>query len=146
MTFLIIILLSLAYALFDFFGYNATKDGERLLLAYRVLQRVVKGAIIVGLFYFVGLKPALAFLFLGMFASHDLMYYAWAWIIGSLFKRFEKYKKETGFQFNRDVIPHLWWTPVGLYRKLRYGHGLIKPAEFLTQAGLGILIALGLSA
>ena len=145
MTFLIIILLSLAYALFDYYGYNTAKFYEgfapnksKILLAYRILQRIVKGAIIIGLFYFIGLKPALAFLLMGTFATHDLMYYLWAWIHGE--------REYVRFQFTRDVIPHLWWTPVGLYRKIRYGHGLIKPAEFLTQAGLGILIALGLTA
>ena len=141
MIFIIVILLSLAYALFDYWGYNKAKAEPYQLIAYRVIQRIVKGGLIVGLYFLFGFKPALAFLLLGAFATHDLMYYGWAYLIGG-----DEGKEEARFNLTRDVIPHLWWTPVGLYRKIRYGHGLIKPPEFVTQAILGILIALGLTA
>lgn len=141
----------LAFALFDYFGYNLfTKWGlcnEKLINPYRVLQVIIQLAISYYLYNYVVEKNiieknlhrnifiyVIAFNTLWIFGVADLLYYIYDFII---YKIFGKSFENNSFWVNKyEEMSWLFFTPLGIFKVK------INKRIFIIQSLIGIAITI----
>lgn len=126
----------LAFALFDFWGYNLSVKkkwvNEELINPYRIVQTAVQTVIIVLLLIFFDWKTSAVFIILWWTWYADWIYYA---LCVPFYFYCEKDEWKTPF---RNEVTWAWWTPLGLIM----GKGTIDWQWLFLQTLLGIGISI----
>ncbi len=132
---------SVAFSLFDYVGYNASKGSDGLAPpAYRVLQLAVQGGLTYFLYEECGLPTAIGFNLIWWTFGDDLLYYGWAELLnpGGLW--------EGRGALDRAVLKHgaghAYWTPVGIARGFRRDGSRISGDTLVAQSLVGAALAI----
>ena len=134
---------SVAYAGFDYIGYNATRNNPSALRAYRVTQVLMQSAISWLLYEQVGLPTAISFNLIWWTFGMDFLYYGYAEIINP------GHPWESRGDFGNGVLANrcgwAYWTPVGISRGMKRGKPIAANtliAQSLVGLGLAVTITL----
>jgi hypothetical protein len=128
---------SLAFSLFDYVGFNATKSSTTALSVYRVLQVATQSGITYFLYKECGLSSAISFNLIWWTWGDDIGYFGWAYAFNP--KPPWEGRYHNGLQ-SYDIS---WasWTPIGLTRKKG---SLIDKATLVIQAMFGFSISIAI--
>jgi hypothetical protein len=139
---LVVVVASLAYALFDYFGFNwtvrQTKDNRVGVGAYHVFADIILAVMLYGIWQWFGLTAAIASFIVYWTFNYELLYYMWAELIH--YNGFEgKGSFKNAVLENR--VTWAWWTPLGIFhydaKKVP-----IESKDLLIQAIVGWIAAI----
>lgn len=132
---------TLGYSLFDYVGYNLTKNNPTSLRAYRVLQAITHVSCTYYLYQKHGTKAALAFNVIWWTFGDDLLYYGYA----SMFNPGGSWEgRDVAQSVMQKGVRHAYWTPLGRMR----GSDRRTPISgdaIQAQAALGFIAAIALT-
>ena len=127
---------TLAFSMFDYFGFNIVSTEWHEGAIYRVLQVGAQAAITYFLYKNLGLSSAISFNLIWWTWGTDLTYYGWA----NAFNSFAwEGRKHTGLM--GDEIDWAWWTPIGL---LRPKDSQIARSALIAQAVVGLSVSIAI--
>ncbi len=130
---------SLAYSLFDYVGFNLTKEHSTVVRdAYRGIQVATQIAISYFLYKTLGLTSAISFNLIWWTWNDDLAYYGWANALNPHHPPWEN-RTDNGLML-RD-IDWAGWTPIGLLRP--YGTNIAR-STLIAQAMIGLTVSLAI--
>ena len=125
----------IVFALFDFLGYNLiAKRSPTLKKVYRVLQIAFQIYITCWLYIHYDWQTAFFFVFLWWIWLADLFYY----VMFDMTKIFGR----DGFdgEVLANVVTWAWWTPIGLYGKIRRSARQISGHDLMFQLFIGLAV------
>jgi hypothetical protein len=107
------VLLCLAvFSLYDYAGYNMTRNSPDGLAAYRMTQIALQATLTAALAVGCSWKEAVAFNFLWWTWVADFAYYGWAHVLNV--KGWEN-RTTNALARSPGGITWAWWTPVGIH-------------------------------